>query len=325
MKKIVIALGGNAIKQWDQKGTAGEQYENVKTSCAHIVRIVQRGYRVVITHGNGPQVGSLLIQQEEGAHAVPAQPLSICGAMSQGQIGFMIQQALLNELKDNRLSRDVVTLVTQVMVDRQDPGFQNPTKPIGPFYSKAQKEKMEKNGGMVFKAVRNQDGERYRRVVASPDPLRILEGRMIKDLFDRGVIVIASGGGGIPVIMDEQGHVSGAEAVIDKDLAGEKLAEAVGADLFLILTDVEKVYLHYGTKRQVGLGKVSLDKAQQYLKNNQFPPGSMGPKVEACIRFIKYGGEKAIITSLDRAVDALDGKTGTHILPDQKRGPTTWS
>ena len=318
MKKIVIALGGNAIKQWDQKGTAEEQFENVKISCAHIVQIIQRGYQVVITHGNGPQVGNLLIQQEEGAHAVPAQPLSICGAMSQGQIGFTIQQALLNELKDARLSRDVVTLITQVVVDREDPGFQNPTKPVGPFYTKAQVEKHEKSEGITFKKVQNQDGERHRRVVASPDPLRILEGRMVKDLFERGVIVIASGGGGIPVIMNELGHLSGVEAVIDKDLAGEKLAEAVGADLFMILTDVEKVYLHYGTKRQVGLGKIPLEKAVQYLKNNQFPAGSMGPKVEACVRFIKYGGDRAIITSLDRAVEALDGKAGTHILPDQR-------
>ena len=319
MKKIVIALGGNAIKQWDQQGTAAEQYENVKISCAHIVKIIQRGYQVVITHGNGPQVGSLLIQQEEGAKAVPAQPLNICGAMSQGQIGFMIQQALLNELKDARLSRNVVTLVTQVVVDREDPGFRNPTKPVGPFYPKMQKEKYEKQGDLTFKKIQTSNGEHYRRVVASPDPLRILEGRMVKDLFERGVIVIASGGGGIPVIMDEQGHVSGVEAVIDKDLAGEKLAEAVGADLFMVLTDVEKVFLHYGTKRQVGLGKLSLEKALQYLKNNQFPAGSMGPKVEACIRFIKYGGERSMITSLDRAVEALDGRAGTHILPE-KRG-----
>ncbi len=171
---------------------------------------------------------------------------------------------------------------------------------------------------MTFKRV-PMPGEHYRRVVASPDPLRILEGRMVKDLFERGVIVIASGGGGIPVIMDEHGHVSGVEAVIDKDLAGEKLAEAVGADIFMVLTDVEKVYLHYGTKRQTGLGKISLEKAKQYLKNKQFPSGSMGPKVEACVRFIEYGGERAIITALDRALDALDSRAGTHILPD-KRG-----
>ncbi len=318
MKKIVIALGGNAIKQWNQQGTAAEQYDNVKISCAHIVKIIQRGYQVVVTHGNGPQVGNLLIQQEEGTKAVPPQPLNICGAMSQGQIGFMIQQALLNELKDARLSRNVVTLITQVVVDRDDPGFQNPTKPVGPFYTKTQKEKNEKQGGMTFKRIQ-MPGEHYRRVVASPDPLRILEGRMVKDLFERGVIVIASGGGGIPVIMDEHGHVSGVEAVIDKDLAGEKLAEAVGGDIFMVLTDVEKVYLHYGTKRQTGVGKISLAKAKQYLKNNHFPAGSMGPKIEACVRFIEYGGERAIITALDRALEALDGRAGTHILPE-KRG-----
>ena len=318
MKKIVLALGGNAIKQWNRQGTAAEQYENVKASCSHIVKIIQRGYRVVITHGNGPQVGNLLIQQEAGARSVPAQPLSICGAMSQGQIGFMIQQALLNELKDVRLTRNVVTLITQVVVDPDDPGFQNPTKPVGPFYTRAQKEKNEKQGGVAFKRI-PMPGEHYRRVVASPDPLRILEGRMVKDLFERGAIVIASGGGGIPVIMDEDGHVSGVEAVIDKDLAGEKLAEAVGSDLFMILTDVEKVYLHYGTKRQKGLGKLSLEKVKPYLKSNQFPAGSMRPKVEACVRFIEYGGERAIITALDRALDALDGRAGTHILPD-KRG-----
>lgn len=313
MKKIVIALGGNAIKQWDQKGSAEEQFENVRKSCAHIVRIIKRGFQVVITHGNGPQVGNLLIQQEAGAGEVPAQPLDLCGAMTQGQIGYMIQQALLNELKDARLDRNVVTLITQVMVDREDPGFRNPTKPVGPFYTKAQKEQYEKEKpGLIFKKV-NAQGERYRRVVASPDPLRILEAKMIKELFEAGVIVIASGGGGIPVVTDDAGHLRGVEAVIDKDLAGEKLAESVGADLFVILTDVPKVYLHYGEKRQKALDRLTVEQAKQYLQEGYFPAGSMGPKVEACIRFIEYGGERAVISSLDRAVEALDGKEGTHI------------
>lgn len=314
MKKIVIALGGNAIKQWDQKGTAEEQFENVKKSSSHIVRIIKRGFQVVITHGNGPQVGNLLIQQERGAGEVPPQPIDLCGAMTQGQIGYMIQQALLNELKDARLDREVVTLVTQVMVDKDDPGFRNPTKPVGPFYTKAQKEQYEKEKpGHVFKKI-NMQGERYRRVVPSPDPLRILEARMVKELFERGVIVIASGGGGIPVILDDQGHLRGVEAVIDKDLAGEKLAEAVGADIFMILTDVKKVYLHYGEKRQKGLDRLTFDEANRYLREGFFPAGSMGPKVEACVRFIEYGGDRAIITSLDSAVEALEGKEGTHIM-----------
>jgi len=312
MKKIVIALGGNAIKQWDQKGSAEEQFKNVRKSCSHIVRLIKKGFQVVVTHGNGPQVGNLLIQQEAGSSEVPPQPIDLCGAMTQGQIGYMMQQALLNELKDARLDRNVVTLITQVMVDREDPGFRNPTKPVGPFYTKAQKEQYEKQTGHVFKKITMQ-GERYRRVVPSPDPLRILEAKMIKGLFESGVIVIASGGGGIPVILDGKGHISGLEAVIDKDLAGEKLAESVGADIFMILTDVDKVYLHFGEKRQRGLNRLTLDQAKQYLRDGYFPSGSMGPKVEACIRFIEYGGERSIITSLDNAFEALDRKEGTQI------------
>lgn len=289
MKKIVIALGGNAIKQWNQKGSSEEQFENVRTSCVHIVKIIERGYQVVITHGNGPQVGNLLIQQEEGAKSVPPLPFDICGAMSQGQIGYMIQQVLLNELKDARLDRSVVTLVTQVMVNKEDTGFRNPTKPVGPFYTREQKEKYEKQTGHVFKKINMQGGEHYRRVVASPDPLRIIEADTIKKLFESGIIVIASGGGGIPVILDDQGYVRGVEAVIDKDLAGEKLAESIGADLFMILTDVDKVYLHYGEEKQKGLTTLTLRQAKQYLSEGYFPSGSMGPKIEACIRFIEYG------------------------------------
>jgi carbamate kinase len=313
MKKILIALGGNAIKQWDQKGSAEEQFENVRRSCSHIVRIIKMGYRMIITHGNGPQVGNLLIQQEAGRKLVPPQPLDICGAMTQGQVGYMIQQALLNEMKDARLDRTVVTLITQVMVDREDPGFRNPTKPVGPFYTKSQKEKYKKQWGHVFKKI-DMKGERYRRVVPSPNPLRTLEAKMIKDLFESGVIVIASGGGGIPVILDHEGHVSGVEAVIDKDLAGEKLAESVGADIFMVLTDVNKVYLHFGEKDQRGINTLRLEQAKKYLTDGYFPSGTMGPKIEACIRFIEYGGERAMITCLDCADRALEGREGTHIL-----------
>lgn len=314
MKKIVIALGGNAIKQRDQKGSAKEQVENVRRSCSHIVRIIKMGYRMIITHGNGPQVGNLFIQQEEGRRLVPAQPLDICGAMTQGQLGYMIQQALLNEMKDALIDRTVVTLITQVMVDREDPGFRNPTKPVGPFYSKSQKEKYEKEWGHVFKRVDMKE-ERYRRVVPSPDPLSALEAKMIKKLFDSGVIVIAAGGGGIPVILDRNGHLMGVEAVIDKDLAGEKLAESVGADIYMVLTDVKKVYLHFGEKNQRGMNTLRLEQAKKYLADGYFPSGTMGPKIEACIRFIEYGGERAIVTCLDCADRALEGREGTHILP----------
>jgi carbamate kinase len=312
MKKIVIALGGNAIKQWNQKGFAEEQFENLRRSCSHMMKVIKRGYPIVITHGNGPQVGNLLIQQEKSARSVPAQPLDVCDAMTQGQTGYMIQQTLLNELKDAGIERSVVTLITQVMVDGKDPGFRNPAKPVGPFYSKIQKKKYEKHWGHAFQKIMMK-GEYYRRVVPSPDPLRILEARVIRDLFDSGVIVIASGGGGIPVICDDQGLVHGVEAVIDKDLAAEKLAESVGADFLMILTEVDQVCLNFGKQDQMGLRTLRLQEAKQYLQEGQFPAGSMGPKIEACIRFIEYGGGGAIITCLDCADEALDGKGGTLI------------
>jgi carbamate kinase len=314
MKKIVIALGGNAIKQSSQKGSSDEQLENLRRSCSHMMKVVKRGYPIVITHGNGPQVGNLLIQQERSVREIPAQPLDVCDAMTQGQIGYMIQQTLMNELKDAGINRDVVTLVTQVMVDREDPGFLNPTKPIGSFYSKIKKEKYRRHRGHVFQRVEMKGG-RYRRVVASPNPLQILEGNVIKNLFESGVIVIASGGGGVPVISDEDGRIRGIEAVVDKDLAGEKLAESVGADLFMILTEVDQVYLNFGKKEQKSLTTLRAEEAKTYLNEGQFPAGSMGPKIEACIRFIEYGGEKAIITCLECADDAFDGKGGTQIVP----------
>ena len=314
MKKIVIALGSNAIKQWNQEGSAEEQLENLRRSCSHMTKIVKRGYPIIITHGNGPQVGNLLIQQERSVREIPPQPLDVCDAMTQGQIGYMIEQTLVNELKDAGIHRDVVTLITQVMVDKDDPGFLNPTKPIGLFYSKIQKEKYGKHRGHVFQEV-DMKGERYRRVVPSPNPLQILEDKVIKSLFESGVIVIASGGGGVPVILDDEGHIRGIEAVIDKDLAGEKLAESVDADLLMILTEVDQVYLNFGKKEQKGLRTLRLEEAKEYLGEGQFPPGSMGPKIEACIRFIEHGGEKAIITCLECADEALEGRGGTQIIP----------
>lgn len=279
-----------------------------------MMKIIKRGYPIVITHGNGPQVGNLLIQQERSVREIPPQPLDVCDAMTQGQIGYMIQQTLVNELKDAGINRDVITLITQVMVDKEDPGFLNPTKPIGLFYSKIQKEKYGKHRGHVFQKV-DMKGERYRRVVPSPNPLQILEDKVTKDLFESGVIVIASGGGGVPVILDDEGHIRGIEAVIDKDLAGEKLAESVDADLLMILTEVDQVYLNFGKKEQKGLRTLRLEEAKEYLGEGQFPAGSMGPKIEACIRFIEHGGEKAIITCLECADEALEGRGGTQIIP----------
>ena len=309
-KTIVIALGGNAIKRAEEEGTAEQQLRNVKITCKHILEIIKRGYRVVITHGNGPQVGNLLIQQEEASKLVPPQPLDILGAMTQGQIGYMLQQTLINYLREEKLNIPVATIITQVLVDKDDPDFNNPSKPVGPFYTRKEAEKLIEEKGYIIKKVKP-GRKAYRRVVPSPDPIEIIEKDVIKMLVDAGFIVIASGGGGIPVI-DQNGQLRGVEAVIDKDLAGERLAEIVDADIFLILTDVEKVKLNFRKPNEKDLDKLTIAEAEKYLEEGHFLPGSMEPKVKACIRFLKAGGEKAIITSLDKAVEALEGKTGTH-------------
>jgi len=310
-KRVVIALGGNAIKQPEEEGTVEEQLRNVNIACAQIASIVRKGYDIVLTHGNGPQVGNLAIQQEHSKEIVPPQPLVILGAMTQGQIGYMIQQSLRNQLKD--LNKNIVTIITQVLVDKNDPDFLDPHKPVGPFYTEKEAEKLIADKGWTIRRVRNHDERPWRRVVPSPEPLDIIEGKIVKHLIDLGSIVIASGGGGIPVVLDEKGDLRGVDAVIDKDKAGEVLAEAVEADIFLILTDVDCVKLNLGKPNEKNLREIRSFMARAYLKEGHFPPGSMGPKVEACIRFVEHGGEKAIITSLDKGLEALEGKAGTII------------
>jgi len=310
-RNVLIALGGNAIKQPHEKGTYEEQMANVETACQQIARIARRGYGIVVTHGNGPQVGNLAIQQEQGAHMVPPQPLFVLGSMTQGQIGFMIQQSLQNQLQgDGRL---VATVVTQVLVSLDDPDFQDPSKPVGPYYDEETAKRLAEENGWLVKKVRPNGERPWRRVVPSPRPLGIVEAPVIKDLAKKGVIVIASGGGGIPVYRDGAGKLRGVDAVIDKDRAGAKLAQEVEADTLLILTDVEHAFLNFGTPKEEPLGSLGVEEAKQYLKEGHFKAGSMGPKVEASIGFVEAGGESAIITSLDKASEALEGKTGTHI------------
>ncbi|WP_258085090.1 carbamate kinase [Thermococcus thermotolerans] len=313
MKRVVIALGGNAILQRGQKGTYEEQMANVMKTAKQIVDIILDGdYEVVITHGNGPQVGALLLHMDAGqaTHGIPAQPMDVAGAMTQGQIGYMIQQAIRNELKRRGIDKPVATIVTQTIVDKNDPAFQHPSKPVGPFYDEETAKRLAKEKGWV---VIEDSGRGWRRVVPSPDPKGHVEAPVIVDLVEKGFIVIASGGGGVPVI-EEDGQLKGVEAVIDKDLAGERLAEEVNADIFMILTDVNGAAINFGKPDERWLGKVTVEELRRYYEEGHFKKGSMGPKVLAAIRFVEWGGERAVIAHLEKAVDALEGKTGTQVI-----------
>jgi carbamate kinase len=308
---IVIALGGNALLQRDQKGTFEEQYGNVKKSVAKIADLVQQGYKVVLTHGNGPQVGATLLRHEAAKNIVPALPLDACGAETQGFIGYMIQQALRNEFKSRGIDKFVVTVISRVIVDKHDIAFERPTKPIGPFYSKEEASKLKELRPDL--TIKEDAGRGYRRVVPSPDPKIIAERNAIRALVDAGFVVIACGGGGIPIIEDATLAV-GVEAVIDKDLAGQKLATLIGAHIFVILTDIDAAYLNYGTAKEERIGEITSGKLRNHLNEGHFKEGSMAPKIEAAIRFVESGGERAIIAELGKLVEALDGKTGTQVV-----------
>ncbi|MCS6783877.1 MAG: carbamate kinase [Candidatus Caldarchaeum sp.] len=311
---IVVALGGNALLRRGDKGSFEEQYRNVQEAAKYLADIVEAGHKLVITHGNGPQVGATLLRHDAGQkiHDIPAFPMDACGAETQGFIGYVIQQNLRNELKRRGLDKYVITVITRVIVDKDDPAFKNPTKPIGPFYKKDDMEKIKaEHPEYIFVEDKARGG--WRRVVPSPDPKIIAERHAIKTLVDAGFIVVASGGGGIPII-EENGRASGVEAVIDKDLAGEKLAELIKADRFIILTDVDGAYLNFGKPDQKKLEKVTAAEARKYLEQGHFGSGSMLPKVLACIRFIESGGKEAIIAELSQLKDAFAGKAGTHFV-----------
>jgi carbamate kinase len=315
-KLVVVALGGNAILQPGQDGTFGEQMENVRVTCEQLAQMVGSGaYKIVVTHGNGPQVGNILLQNEVGKDVAASMPLFVCGAESQGLIGYMIQQSLSNLLAAvGKGNIPVATVVTQVVVAGNDPAFARPSKPVGPFYDEEEAKRLQSEKGYD---VREDAGRGWRRVVPSPDPVEIFEKEAIRQLVATGSIVIASGGGGIPVIREE-GRLKGVDAVIDKDLAGERLAVDVGASIFMVLTDVDQVKLNYKTPEETGVSRMTLAEAKTRHAQGQFAEGSMEPKVRASIRFIEAGGERAIITSLDRAIDALEGRAGTTI----SAGPT---
>ena len=310
-KTAVVAIGGNSLIKDKNHQTVPDQFAITRETTVHIAGMIQQGWRVVITHGNGPQVGFILLRSELSSQVLHTVPLDSCGADTQGALGYMIQQCLYNDFKTFGIKRQAATVVTQVLVKKDDPAFKNPTKPIGPFYDKEKAEKYHNEQGwrMVEDA-----GRGWRRVVPSPLPMRIIELDAIKKLVDQGIVVIAVGGGGIPVI-EERGRLKGVEAVIDKDYASALLAEGMKVDLFLISTAVEKVALNYGKPIQVLLDKVTLKEAKKYYEQGHFPPGSMGPKIQAIIDFLEKGGKEALITNPENIERALAGETGTRFVP----------
>lgn len=310
MKKVaVIAIGGNSIIRAGQRGTVSEQFENVLKTSEQIVTLFQIGYDVIITHGNGPQVGAMLLRSELASSQVYTEPLDVCVADTQGAMGYMLQHSIKNVMSHHNINVGVATIITQVIVDKNDPGFQKPNKPVGPFYSKEESEKKvsELDWKMVEDAARG-----YRRVVPSPIPLEIVEEEFIKSCIEKDMIVIAVGGGGIPVIR-ENSKLVGVEAVIDKDRASSLLASRLNADVFIISTDAENVCLNYKKPNQITLGNITLEKTKKYYSEGHFPPGNMGPKIEAAISFLENGGHEVIITTPEKIVEAVQGKAGTHI------------
>jgi len=313
--RIVVALGGNAILRAKELSSYEEQFENVRRTCRQVAQLVVEGYRPVFTHGNGPQVGNLLIQNEAAAHLVPPVPLDVCGAETQGQIGYMMQQALRNELAALGIARPVASLVTQVLVDADDPAFSTPTKPVGPFLPREVAEQRMRDKGETWAEI---DARGWRKLVPSPQPIGIIETDTLHALLDAGAIVIACGGGGVPVLRRPDGRLQGVEAVVDKDLAAARLALEVHATALLILTDVPGVAINFGKPDQRFLRRVTLAELERHLVQEPFSAGSMGPKVRAAYRFVHDGGRQATICALEDALAGIRGEAGTVVVPDDR-------
>ncbi len=312
-KTAVVALGGNALLRGNEIGTIQQQEKNTYDTCINLIKLLKQDYNIVITHGNGPQVGNIMLRNEAGynTYKIPKMPLDICVADSQGGIGYMIERQMKNILTENKLRRNVVTLVTQVLVDKDDPAFQNPSKPIGPFYLKEEADLLARVNNFIFKEDARKRG--WRRVVASPQPKDIINKKIIKELVRKGNIVIAAGGGGVPVYQDKNKMLHGIEAVIDKDLASALLAYEIEADEFFILTDVPKVYINFNKPNQQQLDFIKVSEAKKYYEAGEFGAGSMGPKILAAINFVENGGKETVITE---STQLGDPSCGTRIIPD---------
>ena len=307
---IVVALGGNAIIPRDEAGTIEQQIDVTRKTMEHVAEMISDGNSVVLTHGNGPIVGNILIRNEAASGVVPPMPLDVCGADSQGGIGYMVQQALGSILRARRIDKSVVSLVTQVVVSLDDEAFKKPTKPIGPFYRKEEAAVLEREKGW---RVVEDSGRGYRRVVASPKPLEIVEKPVVERLVKQGIVVVCAGGGGIPVARNADGGLAGVEAVIDKDLAAGLLASELRADMLVIVTAVDQVFLDFGKPHQRGIEGMTVDEAARFLARGEFPPGSMGPKIEAAISFLESGGKEVVVTSPENLYRAVAGGSGTRI------------
>jgi carbamate kinase len=307
----IVAMGGHAFLQKGEEGTVEQQWRNAERIAELVLTLCERGHNLVITHGNGPQVGDLMRQQELALEEVPAMPMDMLVAMTEGSLGYILQQSLLNQMRGLEIERWVVTMITQVLVDEGDPAFEDPNKPVGPTLSEAEAHRMR---DLLGWDVQEDPGRGWRRYVPSPDPRRVLQHRMIREVAQEGHIVVAAGGGGIPICQDTDGRYRGVEAVVDKDLTSSVLATDIGADLLIILTAVPQVYLDFGTPQERALGAVTLEEIEALQAEDHFPRGSMGPKVEAVIRYLRNGGKRALITDPESLPRALEGRAGTHFV-----------
>lgn len=309
---VLVAMGGHAFMQGTESGSIDDHVRSADQICEYLMSLVERGFHMVVTHGNGPQVGNLMLQNEMARDDVPEMPLDVLVAMTEGSLGYVLQQSLLNQLRKRKLRRYVVTVVTQVRVDEKDPAFQSPTKPIGPFLTEADARRRETENNWIIRE--DPQGRGWRRLVPSPKPQRVIQRDMIREAAREGHIVVACGGGGIPIVSGPDGSYRGIEAVVDKDLTSSVLATNIGADLLIILTAVPQVYVQFGKPEQRALSAVTLEEIEQLMADGHFPPGSMGPKIQAVIDFLKQGGKRALITDPASLPQAIDGRAGSHFI-----------